>query len=97
MEQLAEMKKKRIDIEDYLNAQANYMHHEEAVEKIYDFLENVDRREMEKGKSHVIKLIKRDRKLMFVDDELDNIDLDGVIDNYYTDHGLDSEGKERTD
>ena len=98
MKQLAEMKKKRIDIEDYMRAQADCFHYYEVVEKIEDILENVDRKEIEKGKSHMLKLIKS--KLTYDDEEdmhYQENDLEGLIDNYYNDHGLDSEGKERTD
>ena len=46
----------------------------------------------------MVELIKS--KLTY-DDEKDmhyqENNLEGLIDNYYNDHGLDSEGKERTD
>lgn len=58
MKQLAEMKKKRIYIEGYLKAQADCFHYYEVVEKIEDILENVDRKEIEKGKIHMLELIK---------------------------------------
>ena len=97
LKQLAEMKKKRISIEGYLKAQADCFHYYEVVEKIEDILENVDRKKIEKGKSHMLKLIKS--KLTY-DDEDDmsyHKNLEGLIDDYYSDHGLDSEGKERAD